>query len=196
MANYCSIDDNKAQVFYTDANGVKKNVLIEGQNPITVTIDSIGKKQFHSSGNALITYVAPGAITLVTCTGKFRQIGSDPSTELPCEYVLSHGSTSDNVFTSDYDSNYGDNTGDMTFTVNYVADVDFIRVRNSQGTLLFKDYGASPMTYEVKCIRQHCPEGYCECKADGYPGYCCNDCNDTASRIHALTEQVRGINGK
>lgn len=192
---YCTTDDTKALISYKFGDGRNETIMVEGIVPLNVTIDSIGKKQLHSSGNAPITYIAPGAITSITCTGKFRQIGDRADTELPCDYVIANSVINGNQWIANYDSLYADNTGDMNFDISYIADECFIRVRDLQGRLIFKDKGQCPITYEVKCIKQHCPEGFCECKTDGYPGYCCNDCKDTASKIHAITEQLRGMNG-
>ncbi|MGF1934542.1 MAG: hypothetical protein RM347_009080 [Nostoc sp. ChiQUE02] len=193
---YCTTDDTKALITYTFGDGVQRSKMIEGILPLDVIVDSIGKKQIVSDGSAAIAYTAPGDITQISCTGRFRQIGDRPDTELPCDYVIANSVINDNQWNANYDSVYGDNTGDMLFDISYIADVCFIRVRDIQGKLIFKDSGECPLTFEVKCIKEHCPEGFCECKSDGYPGYCCNDCNNTLRQLHAITNQMRSLNGK
>lgn len=192
--SHCTTEDTSALLEYTFSGDPKKSVRFTGGLPIDVQISNINKEKFNSDGSKPINYIAPGNITSITCTGTFRQIGNDPSTELPCTYVIDRAVINGNNWTSDYDSIYSDNTGNMVFTTSYISEEDIIRVYRGN-ELIFKDVGKAPVTFKVECIREKCPEGYCECKSSEYPGYCCLNCSSTAAKLHALTEQVRGING-
>ena len=192
--SYCSVEDTSALLEYIFSGDPKKSVRFTGGLPIDVQISNINKEKFYSTGSAPINHIAPGNITSITCTGTFRQIGNDPSTELPCTYITDRAIINGNNWTADYDSLYSDNTGDMIFTTSYISEEDIIRVyRGSE--LIFKDVGKAPITYKVDCIRERCPEGYCECKIDNYPGYCCLDCAATAASIRAITNDLKGKNG-
>lgn len=192
---HCSVDDTKIQINYTFGNGQSETKIIDGISPINIILDNLGKKLLRSNGNAPIVYIAPGAIQNITCTGTFRQIGDRPETQLPCTYIIDRGIITGNKWESNYDSFYSDNTGDMTFDINYLADTCFIKVRDLQGKLIFKDSGQCPITYKVECIKDKCPEGFMKCKRDAYPGYCCIPCNEIKNEIASITAILRGING-
>ncbi|MEH1940093.1 MAG: hypothetical protein V7L01_07740 [Nostoc sp.] len=63
----------------------------------------------------------------------------------------------------------------------------------SDGAVLFRAEGECPVSFTVACNR--CPVGTCECKSDSYPGYCCNDCASTASKLRAIASELRSKNG-
>ncbi|MEH2189386.1 MAG: hypothetical protein V7K64_24970 [Nostoc sp.] len=195
MSSYCSTEDTAALLTYIDGENITKQVNFKNVCPIDVTVSDIDKESFFFDGGRPLNHFAPGEIVSVTCTGTFRQIGNNPSTELPCTYILSTAVITGNRLQSEFDSTYSDNTGDMTFKVDYKSTENIIRVTHD-GELIFKDVAVAPITFKVDCIRVRCPEGYCECKTDTYPGYCCSDCADTASQIHSMTTQLRSINGK
>ena len=193
--NYCSVEDTSALLTYIDGNNITKQATFKGACPIEVIVSNIDKESFFFDGSKPLNHFAPGEIMGVSCTGNFRQIGYDPTTELPCSYIIDNAVITGNRLQSEFDSFYSDNTGDMTFKIDYKSTENIIRVF-SNGTLIYKDVKAAPITYKVDCIRVRCPEGYCECKSDDYPGYCCLNCADTTAKLHELTQQVKGINGK
>ncbi|WP_445632352.1 hypothetical protein [Nostoc sp. DSM 114161] len=82
----------------------------------------------------------------------------------------------------------------MTFVVDYDANYDVIRVLHDD-VLIYKDTGISPITFKVNCIRDRCPPGYCECKTDEYPGYCCSDCASNTKQIHDMRTALKVKNG-
>jgi hypothetical protein len=192
---YCTIDDTGALLTYIDGNNMKRQAAFSGNCPIDIMVNDINKEAFSFAGDKLLNHLSPGDIINVSCTGTFRQIGNNPSSELPCTYIIENATIVGNQLRSEFDSNYSDNTGDMEFFIDYRSVDNIIRVYSS-GNLIFKDIQKSPISYRVDCIKQHCPDGFCECKQDAYPGYCCVDCRDTANKIHGMTEQLRGMNGK
>jgi hypothetical protein len=192
--SYCATEDTATKVTYIDGDSITREVAFKNACPIDVTVSNIDKESFFFDGGRPLNHFAPGEITGVSCTGTFRQIGSNPSTELPCTYILETAVITGNRLQSEFDSTYSDNTGDMTFKVDYKSTENIIRVF-SNDVLIFKDIRKALITFEVDCIRVRCPEGYCECKQDAYPGYCCNECADTTAKLHGLVQQVRGING-
>ncbi|QKQ76344.1 hypothetical protein [Nostoc sp. TCL240-02] len=192
--SYCTLEDTSALLTYIDGEGVTEKITFKNACPIDVTVSDIDKETFRFDGGRPLNHFAPGEIVGVSCTGTFRQIGNNPATELPCTYILSTAVITGNRLQSEFDSTYSDNTGDMTFKVDYKSTQNIIRVF-SNSELIYKDVRPAPITFKVQCIRVRCPEGYCECKTDTYPGYCCNDCEKTASELRGLTKQVRLHNG-
>ncbi|MDZ8227529.1 hypothetical protein [Nostoc sp. ChiVER01] len=188
---YCNSTHKKAIVDYISGDGKKKQQIIESSFPLTITIDSNRKALLKSSGNAPINYTAPSAITSITCTGSFRQIGSRPDTELPCTYILGVSQIEGNRWTAEYDSVYGDNTGNMEFTINYAVAECIIRIRNKEGKLLFKDSGQCPITFTVKCAKDKCPPGYVQCDTPKYPGFCCIPCKETGTKLKNIASTVK-----
>lgn len=191
--SYCTTEDTSALLTYIDGENIRKEVTFKNV-PIEVTVSDIDKESFFFDGGRPLNHFAPGEITGVSCTGTFRQIGDNPSTELPCTYILSTAVITGNRLQSEFDSTYSDNTGDMTFKVDYKSTQNIIRVF-SNGELIFKDVGVAPITFKVECIRVRCPEGFCECPIPVYPGYCCLDCAATAANIRAITNDLKGKNG-
>lgn len=58
-----------------------------------------------------------------------------------------------------------------------------------QGSLIFKDSGDCPCTYDVACNGK-CKPGEIECVKPGYPGYCCIPCQLTANKINNLANKI------
>ena len=193
--SYCTSEDTSALLSYFDGDGNKKQVIFKSGFPLDVDINSINKERFKFDGTRKLVHFAPGDITSVSCNGTFRQISNNPATELPCTYIIDLSSVIGTKLESEFDSVYSDNSGDMEFIVSYIATDDIIRVF-SGSTLIFKDVVKKPASYKLQCIREKCPEGYCECKSDSYPGFCCNNCADTAKQLRDISNSVRGINGK
>ncbi|MBH8575457.1 hypothetical protein I8752_21080 [Nostocaceae cyanobacterium CENA369] len=55
--------------------------------------------------------------------------------------------------------------------------------------VIFTIEGDCPIRYKVAC--GDCPEGYCKCKQNKYPGYCCLPCGETKEKINNLTSKVK-----
>ncbi|WP_148220269.1 hypothetical protein [Nostoc punctiforme] len=184
------VDDTAALLTYTDGDNITKSVKFVGAMPIDVEVNNINKEHFFSSGNAPLNHFAPGSITAVSCIGNFRQIASNPSTELPCTYILDNALITDNRITAEYDSLYSDNSGDMDFTVSYISTENIIRAFRN-GEIIYKDVRKAPITFKVDCIKDSCPDGYLKCESDNYPGYCCISCSELKSTIANITASVR-----
>lgn len=58
------------------------------------------------------------------------------------------------------------------------------------GREIFSDRGNCPVSYQVACT--DCLPGQIKCITDGYPGYCCIDCDSTAQKILAIANKING----
>ena len=68
-----------------------------------------------------------------------------------------------------------------------------IHIKKSGETVdIFTVTGDHPGTYKVAC--GNCPDGYCECPSQGYPGYCCLDCDAVARQLHSITQKLKAKN--
>ncbi|MEH1907444.1 hypothetical protein [Nostoc sp.] len=51
-------------------------------------------------------------------------------------------------------------------------------------------------SFKVSC-NDDCPEGFCKCHSDSYPGYCCNDCSSTSASLQNISNQLKRLkNGR
>jgi hypothetical protein len=202
--SYCNVGD-KPKVTYRFNNGSPVEVQLQSA-PVDVetgTAPNDHTENYNPNGYQ-ITFGSPqganGLIALTVVDYKIVYVDKgvfDPDTGYYLQYmgcgetkfpVLSSGVNGIKMSSTDISVDNSakcpvPNEGDSKCEIRILKD----------GAVIFRAEGECPVNYTVACTR--CPPGTCECKSDGYPGYCCNDCSSTASKLRAIANELRSKNG-
>jgi hypothetical protein len=186
MTQYCEIG-NKPKVEYKKDGQVY--TYLSDKSPIDIVLDKVQKNQYGDDYNAegyTIQFSNGGEITVIN----HRTSGNT------IQY-WSCGST-------DWDNRQADGTYPVWYNLPGaitqidrskgcpppIPPQDYIIKISHEGTLLYSDRSANPITYDVIC--GNCPPGQHECKTNKYPGYCCISCQKTSQRIDNLRGKLHG----
>ncbi|MEH1906649.1 hypothetical protein [Nostoc sp.] len=161
---------------------------------------------------------APGSCGLVqVINGVNTGIGAKTLTFIPVSYAGAYPIPPE--YSTKYDSGYDGSCCDPpNFTTycqgskqakvslsnqEYIFQNVPIKVSCEGTTLLIEDSSGAARNVEVPNCNSYkvscgddCPEGFCKCHSDSYPGYCCLDCLATAASIRSITNELRSKNGR
>ncbi len=187
---YCNAGD-KATVNYTSKSGVKSK-FITYNTPIDVecinqertgryiyTINDFGYTTNCESSGQRFTDTVIADSYQVSPTTNDGQYSNCPWYEL--SFYIGENKISSLKKTSRYSVS-------QTPNPNYNPGGKQLKVKNSQGTEIFKA-DVKDCNYTVAC-GDNCPEGFCKCPKNSYPGYCCLSCASTANAILNLASKV------
>lgn len=192
MAIFCT-KGQKPKLYYRFIGDNSNSVISFDYSPIDVEISNTGSLGSNKCGNILGTW---SMITSddYTASSPLSYTGTNLESPIASGRSISCECSARNIYSDG--SSYAGNIriGAVKFTPN-TGNSWTIQVRDaSSGNLIFTNTknSESPPTYKVNCD-DGCPDGYCKCHSDSYPGYCCNDCGATAARINNLVQKVKAL---
>ncbi|MEH1790323.1 MAG: hypothetical protein V7L23_33360 [Nostoc sp.] len=176
----------------TFADGSRLNVV--SQHPgVTVTITPVvvsGSETLSVTGSAY----AAGCVLLPNHTEVYGSVSAGTSVTL---YETDNNSCPNGAYYGISPGTSGNGTvwvkGSVSLSEVGTNNGYRIDISDTTGLIFTKTVAGSAPTYQIAC-ESDCPDGTCKCHSDSYPGYCCNDCSNTAAQINAITQLARAKN--
>lgn len=198
MTTYCNIGDNPK--VYFKFNGESEQIYQSKASPIDVSLEnySIYGENYSENGYTISIYSTNNFGTFSYVVRNYNIVDrgdgypSDQRYELFIQTCASDSLSS--VFLV--------NPSTLVISPSPACPAKKPDVKKSRlhikkvgtSTDIFTAEGNYPATFRVAC--GDCPEGFCRCECDSYPGYCCIDAKLLTGELKGLKNIVQGLNKK